>query len=132
MALKCAGDTTDFKSLYQKYSSMDHKYSSEMQEEVHYAMNRYNALGLPLFAQDFAFRLVKLNQIDYTMWGTDFVKKVYTMVEELDDAEKTLVDTIASVRTHATNSGKQTTPVLDQRAETGQKLLKKSSKKKKV
>ena len=103
-----------------------------MHEEVHYAMNRYNALGLPLFAQDFAFRLVKLNQIDYTMWGTDFVKKVYTMVEELDDAEKTLVDTIASVRTHAANSGKQTTPVLDQRAETGQKLLKKSSKKKKV
>lgn len=37
-----------------------------------------------MYKQDFAFRLVKLNQIESTMWGTEFIKRVLDMVRELD------------------------------------------------
>ena len=41
-----------------------------------------------MFKQDFAYRLIKLNQMETTMWGTEFVKKVNKMVDELDFAER--------------------------------------------
>jgi len=36
-----------------------------------------------MFKQDFAFRLVKLNQIETTMWGTEFIRRVNEMVREV-------------------------------------------------
>ena len=44
-----------------------------------------------MFKQDFAYRLVKLNQVDKTMWETDFVQKVYKMVDDLEAAENNMV-----------------------------------------
>lgn len=41
-----------------------------------------------MFQQDFAYRLIKLNQVDESMWKTDFIKKVYKMVEDLDHMEE--------------------------------------------
>ena len=29
-------------------------------------------------------RLVKLNQIDYNMWETEFIQRVFKMVEDVD------------------------------------------------
>ena len=62
-----------------------------MEEEIKYAMERQEGLGIPMFKQDFAYRLVKLNQVDKTMWETDFVTKVYKMVEDLEIAENSIV-----------------------------------------
>lgn len=59
-----------------------------MREEIDYAMTRQEGLGIPMFKQDFAYRLVKLNQVDKTMWETDFVQKVQRMVEDLEGEEK--------------------------------------------
>lgn len=44
-----------------------------------------------MFKQDFAYRLVKLNQVDKTMWETDFVTKVYKMVDDLEAAENNIL-----------------------------------------
>lgn len=51
-------------------------------------MTRQEGLGVPMFKQDFAYRLIKLNQVDESMWKTDFIKKVYKMVEDLDQMEE--------------------------------------------
>ena len=40
-----------------------------------------------MFKQDFAFRLVKLNQVESTMWGTEFINKVNAMVKQLEENE---------------------------------------------
>ena len=64
-----------------------------MAEEIDYAMTRQEGLGIPMFKQDFAYRLIKLNQINKTMWKTDFVKKVYKMVAELEAAENDMAET---------------------------------------
>ena len=80
MALKCVGKVEDFKQMYKEYKAMDELMTDEMREEIKYAMERQEGLGVPMFKQDFAFRLVKLNQVESTMWGTDFIKKVQAMV----------------------------------------------------
>ena len=87
MALKCVGKVTDFEKMYKEYRVKDELVTDNMNEEIFYAMNRQGVLGVPMFKQDFAYRLIKLNQIDNTMWKTDFIKKVYKMVEDLDSIE---------------------------------------------
>ena len=91
MALKCVGKIEDFKEMYQDFKQKDDYYNEDMKEEIKYAMERQEGLGIPMFKQDFAYRLVKLNQVDKTMWETDFVTKVYKMVEDLENAENNLV-----------------------------------------
>ena len=87
MALKCVGTIEDFKKMFKEYSAKNELVTEAMKEGIHYAMTRQEVLGIPLFKQDLAYRLIKLNQIDRTMWGTDFIKNVYKMVEDLDEFE---------------------------------------------
>jgi hypothetical protein len=87
MALKCVGKVTDFPAMYKEYRAKTEWVTENMNDEIEYAMNRQEALGVPMFAQDFAYRLIKLNQVDKTMWKTDFIKRVYKMVEDLDAIE---------------------------------------------
>ena len=90
MALKCVGKVEDFKRMYYMYNApimRDRWCNDYMEDEIDYAMTRQEGLGVPMFKQDFAYRLVKLNQIDESMWKTDFIKKVYKMVEDLDQLE---------------------------------------------
>ena len=61
MAEKCARAYKDFKKLYLEFKDKDEDLTKEMQEEIDYAMTRQEVLGVPMFKQDFAFRLVKLN-----------------------------------------------------------------------
>ena len=91
MALKCAGKVEDFKEMYEEYKTKTEWVTDEMLDEIKYAMERQEGLGIPMFKQDFAYRLVKLNQVDKTMWETDFVTKVYKMVEDLENAENSIV-----------------------------------------
>ena len=87
MALKCVGQVKDFSKMYHEYRTKDEEYTEHMAEEVDYAMSRQDGLNVPMFKQDFAYRLVKLNQVDKTMWETDFINKVKTMIDDLDAAE---------------------------------------------
>ncbi len=87
MALKCVGKIEDFRKMSKEYRAKDDQVTETMKEGIHYAMNRQEVLGVPMFKQDFAYRLIKLNQIEKTMWGTDFIKNVYKMVEDLDEYE---------------------------------------------
>ena len=91
MALKCAGKVEDFKEMYEEYKTKTEWVTDEMLDEIKYAMERQEGLGIPMFKQDFAYRLVKLNQVDKTMWETDIVTKVYKMVEDLENAENSIV-----------------------------------------
>ena len=77
--------------MYEEYSTKQEWVTEEMLDEIKYAMERQEGLGIPMFKQDFAYRLVKLNQVDKTMWETDFVTKVYKMVEELEAAENNML-----------------------------------------
>lgn len=94
MALKCIGKVEDFRAMFQEYKSKDDQVTDEMKEEIDYAMTRQEGLGIPMFKQDFAYRLIKLNQINKTMWKTDFVKKVYKMVAELEAAENEMAEQV--------------------------------------
>lgn len=91
MADKCIGKVEDFKEMYNEYRQKNEMVTDEMKEEIKYAMERQEGLGIPMFKQDFAYRLVKLNQVDKTMWETDFVTKVYKMVEDLEHAEQLML-----------------------------------------
>ena len=89
MAEKCMRKITDFRGMFEKYKKMPEEelaewVTPEMLEEIDYAMTRQEGLGIPMFKQDFAYRLVKLNQVENTMWETDFIKKLYKMVKEID------------------------------------------------
>ena len=59
-----------------------------MLDEIDYAMVRQEGLGIPMWSQDFAYRLVKLNQVENTMWETDFVKKLYKMIKDIEANEE--------------------------------------------
>ena len=61
MALKCIGKVEDFKQLFEDYKDRDEYFNDEMEEEIDYAMTRQEGLGIPMFKQDFAYRLIKLN-----------------------------------------------------------------------
>ena len=76
MALKCIDKHNNFKQLFEEYKEKDEYFTEDMNEEINYAMTRQEVLGVPMFKQDFAFRLVKLNQIENTMWGTEFIRRV--------------------------------------------------------
>ena len=89
MAEKCMRKITDFRGMFEKFKFMPEEelaewVTPEMLEEIDYAMTRQEGLGIPMFKQDFAYRLVKLNQVENTMWETDFIKKLYKMVKEID------------------------------------------------
>ena len=73
--------------MYREFRQKDDQFTAEMEDEVDYAMTRQEGLNVPMFKQDFAFRLVKLNQIEHSMWGTDFIKKVYSMIQDLDEVD---------------------------------------------
>ena len=88
MSQKVISKVNNFKEMFKEFSTKDDKVTEEMAEEIEYAMYRQEGLGIPLFKQDFAYRLIKLNQVNKTMWKTDFVKRVYKMVEDLDAAEE--------------------------------------------
>ncbi len=62
-----------------------------MLEEIDYAMTRQEGLNIPMWEQDFAYRLVKLNQVNASMWNTKFIEKVNQMIKDTDDAEKALL-----------------------------------------
>ena len=91
MALKCVGKIEDFKQMYREYRHKDDWFTDKMEDEIIYAMERQEGLNIPMFKQDFAYRLVKLNQVEHSMWGTDFIKKVYSMIQDLDDDENLAV-----------------------------------------
>lgn len=76
MALKCIDKHSNFKQLFEEYKEKEEYFTEDMNEEINYAMTRQEVLGVPMFKQDFAFRLVKLNQIENTMWGTEFIRRV--------------------------------------------------------
>ena len=93
MADKCMRKITDFPQMFKKYKEMEQEeldewVTPEMLEEIDYAMTRQEGLGIPMFKQDFAYRLVKLNQVENTMWETDFIKKLYKMVKEIEDKDE--------------------------------------------
>ena len=101
MALKCVGKVTDFKALFKEYVKKEEWMTDHMEDEIDYAMTRQEILGIPRFKQDFAFRLVKLNQVDSVMWQTDFIKKVFQMVKDLEHIEH---DSQGTGRTSAQNN----------------------------
>ena len=45
-------------------------------------------LKLPAYAETFAQRLIKLNQIDYNTWRQGEVRRIYEQVEALDELDK--------------------------------------------
>ena len=66
MALKCMKKVTNFDAMFLKYKFMPEEEQAEwvtpeMLDEIDYAMVRQEGLGIPMWEQDFAYRLVKLN-----------------------------------------------------------------------
>ena len=66
MALKCMKKVTNFPAMFLKYKFMPEEelaewVTPEMLDEIDYAMVRQEGLGIPMWEQDFAYRLVKLN-----------------------------------------------------------------------
>ena len=51
-------------------------------------MHRHDILNMPAYAESFAQRLIKLNQIDYNTWRQGAVAKIYEQVEALDDLDR--------------------------------------------
>ena len=50
---------------------------SKDEEDIYNAMHRTQALNIPAYQENFAARLIKLNQIDYNTWRTGDVQKIY-------------------------------------------------------
>lgn len=61
MEEKCTAKITDVKKIYEEYRKMEEWCTPQMEEEIDYAMYRQEGLNIPMWEQDFAYRLVKLN-----------------------------------------------------------------------
>ena len=84
MALKCIAKIADHRQIFYEYRKLDELVTDSMRDQITYAMKRQENLGIPIFREDFAMRLVKLNQIDYNMWETEFIQRVFKMVEDIE------------------------------------------------
>ena len=60
----------------------------EVNDTIQEAVTRFDKLNIPHFRQDFPQRLVKLNQIEYEVWNTPFIKSLLEQFGSKEEDEQ--------------------------------------------